>query len=265
MGAGVEKLSWPLELNLYQPLEGNQMLLPERASCLAVQVYLRMCCLPFAVHSVPNATYMSPGGRLSKLPLMRAGKSILAEFQPIADFVERHAQDHEGAHSLNRWLGEEQRDDMRSVVSYVENTFSLAELHMSFVDDQIYKLYTAPRTTNTNPWPLSTMLRHTRRRQAIQLLKVYQWQDMDEAAVLDQLAGCCELLCDNHLNDKGFLCGNKPCELDALVYGHVSTVLTTQLPNKSLARELQYFEPLVSLCQRVADEFNEGKQLTLKQ
>lgn len=44
---------------------------------------------------------------------------------------------------------------------------------------------------------------------------------------------------------------SSPTELDALVFGHLFTILTTPLPNNQIANTVRNFPPLVELLQRV--------------
>ncbi|XP_017074341.1 metaxin-2 [Drosophila eugracilis] len=255
------EVPWPADAHLYQPSDGNQILLPELSSCLAVKTYLRMCNLPFTEKISENAEFMSPGGRLTHLPLLRLGPiQTFAEFEPIVAQVEI-IQD---GSSLNSWMTEDQRDDLRSLVNYVENVFTLAEIHMIFMDMVNYQLYTAPRSEAAHPWPLSTIRRLDKQKAAQRLLKVYQWQDMDNDQVLHELGLCVGALIDQlegNQSEDFFLCGSRPCELDALVFGHVTAIMTTKLPNMELAEILSTYPRLLAHCRRIDESLFEGKLL----
>ena len=54
--------TWPNDVQLYQPYEVEQILINDNASCLAVQAFLRMTRLEFAVEMRANAEHMSPTG-----------------------------------------------------------------------------------------------------------------------------------------------------------------------------------------------------------
>ena len=43
-------------------------------------------------------------------------------------------------------------------------------------------------------------------------------------------------------------------ELDALVYGHLFTLITTELPNMRFADIIESFQNLVDLCTRIDDK-----------
>lgn len=81
-----------------------------------------MCNLPFNVKLRANAEFMSPGGRISKLPFIKAGAFIIAEYEPIVNLVENKGI------SLSSWLDLDQKSDMRAYMSLVENIFTHAEV-----------------------------------------------------------------------------------------------------------------------------------------
>ena len=67
--------SWPSDAQLYQPFEVEQILLNDNASCLAVQAFLNMTRLDFAVEMRANAEHMSPNGKKLSLPIKNAQES----------------------------------------------------------------------------------------------------------------------------------------------------------------------------------------------
>lgn len=255
--AAAAAAAWPADARLYQPLETEQMLLPELASCLAVQTYLRLCRLPFSKQSCANAEFMSPGGRLTRLPLLRVGKQLLSEFEPIV----AHVVQVQPEQALCRFLDEEQREQLATMVTHVENTCTLAELHSCFCSMQAYAVHTWPRNGAGHPWPLSMLRRYERKQDAERLLRVYQWHQLDAVAVEQQLHACLQLLDEKlqetqaeHEQEQVFLWGKQPTQLDALLYGHAFTLLSIKLPKVQLAETVLKFPRLVALCQRIIVE-----------
>lgn len=253
--------AWPKEAQLHQPPEQTQLLLAERASGLAVKAYLLQCGLPFLERISDHAEFMSPGGRLTRLPLLRLGPvRVLSEFGPIAAHVEAT----QPGHCLDGWLAEEQRDEMRCLASYVENVFSLAEIHFSFMDTLNYQLYTGPRSGAAHPWPLCLLRRFAKQREANRLLKVYQWTTLDPDEVLHEVSLCCGALVakleENETGAKYFF-GARPCQLDALVFGHVAAILSTRMPNMEMADLLYGFPRLIAHCRRIDNSLFQGQLL----
>ncbi|CAL4219661.1 unnamed protein product, partial [Meganyctiphanes norvegica] len=67
---------------------------------------------------------------------------------------------------------------------------------------------------------------------------------------------CCTALSER-LDKQDFFFGNRPTELDALVFGHLFTLLTTPLPDNRLATIVRSYSNLVHLCQIVERDFFE--------
>ena len=59
-------------------------------------------------------------------------------------------------------------------------------------------------------------------------------------------------------------CNFSPTELDALVFGHVFTLLTTSLPEGRFAEIIQKFPNLTSFCQRIEEKFFRPKVPAVK-
>lgn len=73
----------------------------------------------------------------------------------------------------------------------------------------------------------------------------------DEFSSID----CFQLLSFFH----SFICS--PTELDALVFGHIFTILTTPLPNQDLQQLVtENFTSLVEFCSRIEKEFFQMKK-----
>ena len=55
---------WPGDVQLFQPFEVEQVLLPDNANILAVQAFLNMSNLEYMIEMRANAEHMSPSGNL---------------------------------------------------------------------------------------------------------------------------------------------------------------------------------------------------------
>ena len=93
---------WPGDVQLFQPFEVEQVLLPDNANILAVQSFLNMTNLEYMIEMRANAEHMSPSGKIAqvvlklikfisnfpgRLPFIRANKFVVAEMDPIVAFV----------------------------------------------------------------------------------------------------------------------------------------------------------------------------------
>lgn len=107
---------------LCQPYETEQILLAENASCLATKALLNMCNLEYTVKTFSNAEFMSPGGHRTKIPFIRLGAFVIAEFEHIVAFIENKGI------ILSRDLDSETKLDMRAYITLAENIFTYAEV-----------------------------------------------------------------------------------------------------------------------------------------
>ena len=58
---------WPGDVQLFQPFEVEQVLLPDNANILAVQSFLNMANLEYMIEMRANAEHMSPSGKISPI------------------------------------------------------------------------------------------------------------------------------------------------------------------------------------------------------
>lgn len=55
-----------------------------------------------------------------------------------------------------------------------------------------------------------------------------------------------------------FFCFYRPTELDALVFGHLFTILTTQLITDELSEKVKNYGNLTAFCRRIEQQYFEG-------
>lgn len=238
---------WPDDAELYQPYEVEQVLLPDNANCLATQAFLKMCGLKFSVEMRPNAEHMSPSG---KVPFIRCGKFVIADFEPIAAFVNA-----KGIY-LSNHLDNMQRADMRAYMSLINNVLMNAELYISWINSTILNEVTIPRFGSVFPWPLKHVLSYRKKREVIKKLAALGWKDKTLDEVYTAVDNCCQALSER-LDTQTYFFNNKPTELDALVFGHLFTILTTPLPENRLAKIVRTYANLVDLCQTIEQQYFE--------
>ncbi|XP_022817109.1 metaxin-2 isoform X2 [Spodoptera litura] len=236
---------WPDNVKLFQPYEVEQILLPDNASCLAVQAFLKMCNLPFEVEMRWNAEFMSPSGRV---PFIKCGAFVVSELEPIVQFAANKGV------SLCGKLSTEEKAEMRAYMSLITNVLVNAELYISWVDSETFNAVTKVRNSSVYPWPLGWLQTRAKRNAVIKRLKALHWYDKTIDQVLADVEQCCNSL-SQRLGDKDYFFGNSPTELDALVFGHVFTIITTRLPCRKLADTVRKHESLVALAKRVDEHY----------
>ncbi|GAB0088726.1 metaxin-2 [Sergentomyia squamirostris] len=236
------------DAEIYQPYEAETILLPENSSCLAVKTYLRMCNLPFDVKFATNAEYMSSGGRMTRLPFLRVGAFFASEFEPIVNLVENKGI------SLTENLTEDERSEARAYLSLVENIFFYAELFVSYMDEDVFEEVTKIRTASAYNYILGIIQNWRKRRHAEKQLDVMKWKELTMEEVLGKISTCCQTL-EAKLGDNPYMFGKKPIELDAVVFGHLFSILTTPLPNNQLAETIRAYPSLVKFCKLIEETY----------
>ncbi|VVC86975.1 unnamed protein product [Leptidea sinapis] len=182
---------WPDNVKLFQPYEVEQILLPDNASCLAVQAFLKMCNLPFEVEMRWNAEFMSPSGRV---PFIKCGAFVVSELEPIVQFAA-----HKGV-SLCSKLSNEEKAELRAYMT----------VHILGG---------------------SRNLQHGDQNKEFICVSLAAWVAADQIQK------------------------EQPTELDALVFGHVFTIITTRLPCRKLADTVRRHESLVALAKRIDEQY----------
>ncbi|RWS31482.1 Metaxin-2-like protein [Leptotrombidium deliense] len=261
---------WPEDCILFQPFEVEQILLPESANCRSVQAFLKMCNLRFNVEMRANAEQMSPTGQV---PFMKCGSFVVAEMEPIAQFVSS-----KGLNNLSQHLEVADKGDMTAYMMLVNTVLYNAELFVCWCHEETLREVrfgllisaicygfgnvTYPRYAYAYPWPLNYILCWKKRRAVLKKLSSVGWDTKNVDEVLGEVESCCQALSDR-LENRNYFFGDSPTELDALVFGHLSAILTTPLPIDKLAIIVRENEKLVQLCNRIAKSyFNVIRQST---
>jgi len=238
---------WPSNVQFFQPYEVEQILLPDNATCLAVQAFLHMANLDFTVEMRSNSEHMSPSG---KVPFIKAGAFVISEMDPIVAFVNTKGI------SLTSNLDASQRADMRAYMSLVNNVMGNAELYISWLDELTATEVTKPRHMSVYPWPLNHVLTWQKKNQVVKRLSALGWTSKSMEDVYGEVETCCRALSER-LDNSPFFFGSRPTELDALVFGHLFTVLTTPLPDNRFKMIVQQFTNLVKLCENIETDYFE--------
>ncbi|RXN33501.1 metaxin-2 isoform X2 [Labeo rohita] len=75
-----------------------------------------------------------------------------------------------------------------------------------------------------------------------------------KAKVYEDVSQCCQAL-SQRLGTQPYFFNKQPTELDALVFGHLFTILTTQLTNDELAEKVKSYTNLLSFCHRIEQTY----------
>ncbi|KAK7477013.1 hypothetical protein BaRGS_00026268 [Batillaria attramentaria] len=226
---------WPDDVVLYQQYQAEQITFPDYANCLSVKTFLYMCGLDFRVEVRTNAEEMSPSG---KVPFIHVGAFLVSELDPIIAFVNSRG------FQLTAKLADAERSEMRAYMAMIENILVNAELY----------LITKPRYGCPYPWPLSSILPLRKQSEIQARLASNSWKDKTLSEVCEEVRTCCQALSER-LDQQKYFFGDKPTELDALVFGHLFTLLTTSLPEGHFAEIIQQFSNLTAFCKRIDEQY----------
>uniref|UniRef100_A0A8C7YAX7 Metaxin-2 n=1 Tax=Oryzias sinensis TaxID=183150 RepID=A0A8C7YAX7_9TELE len=240
---------WPENATLYQPLKEDQILLSDSASSLAVQTYLRMCGLPVQVVCRPNAEYMSPSG---KIPFIHVGNQVVSELGPIVQFSKAKG------HSLSDGLDDVQRAEMKAYMELVNNMLLTAELFIQWCDEATVSQITRHRYGTPYSWPLNLILAYQKQWEVRRKMNAVGWGGKTVDQVYEDVSQCCQALSQRLGTQPYFF--KIPTELDALVFGHLFTILTTQLTNTELLERVRSYSNLLSFCRRIEQTYFESQK-----
>ncbi|KAM7313950.1 metaxin-2 [Ixodes scapularis] len=159
---------WPDDAKVFQSFEKSQILLPESASSLGVQTFLRMAGLDHEVEMRANVESISPSGNM---PVLKCGSFVIAEMDPIVAFVNTKGI------QLTQNLSVQQKADIRAYMSLINTVLVSAELYICWANEETYNEVTKQRYGSVYPWPLNHILCFRKKRQVMAKLAVSEWSD----------------------------------------------------------------------------------------
>ncbi|KAL3835913.1 hypothetical protein ACJMK2_021374 [Sinanodonta woodiana] len=232
---------WPDNARLFQPYQVEQITFPDYAACLSIKTLLHMCGLKFKVELRANAEEMSPSG---KVPFLQLGAFLISEVEPIIAAVKTR-----GFH-LSADLTDIQKSELKAYIALIDNVLVNAELYLAWLHPETLEQVTKPRYGSVYCWPLNLILPWRKQREVKLKLVSLEWADRTMEEVCEEVHTCCQALSER-LEKQQYFFGSKPTELDAVVFGHLYTLITTELPNKAIADVINKFQNLVDFCTRV--------------
>ncbi|XP_044179297.1 metaxin-2-like [Acropora millepora] len=239
----VEQGVWPESVELYEPCK-DTILLTDAALCRSTEAYLRFCGLAHEVKSRRNAEFMSPTGNV---PFLRANEELVCDFSGITAYIESKG------FSTSQDFEVKDRASLRAYLSLVENSLYPAELYMLW-----WKKDWAARTRqhygSQFSAPLNLILSYKKQWKVCGYLKARGWHHKTEKEVLKEFQQTCQALSEK-LGKNRFFINDRPTELDALVFGHLHSVLTRYLPDNSLSSIIKEHKNLEDFVMTILREY----------
>uniref|UniRef100_A0A670I433 Metaxin-2 n=1 Tax=Podarcis muralis TaxID=64176 RepID=A0A670I433_PODMU len=187
-----------------------------------------------------------------KVPFIHVGNQVVSELGPIVQFVKAKG------HSLSDGLDEVQKAEMKAYMELVNNMLLTAELYLQWCDDATVQEITHPRYGSPYPWPLNRILAYQKQWEVRRKMKAIGWGSKSLDQVLEDVDQCCQAL-SQRLGTQQYFFNKKPTELDALVFGHLFTILTTQLISDELSEKVKGYSNLIAFCRRIEQHYFEGR------
>uniref|UniRef100_A0A8C2BDX4 Metaxin 2 n=1 Tax=Cyprinus carpio TaxID=7962 RepID=A0A8C2BDX4_CYPCA len=123
-------------------------------------------------------------------------------------------------------------------------------LYIQWCDDYTATEISRPRYSSPYSWPLNHILAYQKQWEVRRKMNVIGWSGKSLEQVYEDVSQCCQAL-SQRLGTQPYFFNKQPTELDALVFGHLFTILTTQLTNDELAEKVKSYTNLLSFCHRI--------------
>ncbi|KRX74851.1 Metaxin-2 [Trichinella sp. T6] len=229
---------WDGNARLFEPFGRDRVLLYEHSDCLAVKALLLMCNLKCKFESIRNAEDLSMNGHI---PVLRVDNLLLSGFDEILLYLVR--KDIVSFQNLINL-------DYIFLHSLVHGILRKAELYICWVMEEVFQQVTLVRFSAAYSWPTKMTLPYEKRKEVLKLLKCHRWLEKSPEEVFDEVEYACECL-STKLGAHRYFSGNNPTEIDALIFGHLYTLLTTSLPNVAIGDILKKFPNLLQFCEDI--------------
>lgn len=127
-------------------------------------------------------------------------------------------------------------------------------MYFCWKDSPTYNGVTRQRYGSVYLFPLNYILPPLKRREILAQLTSIEWSRMAVPEVVKRADACFSAL-SVKLGDRKYFMGTEPTELDALAFGHLYSILTTELPSMHLANALRKYTNLLHFCRDIDSEF----------
>lgn len=233
---------------LIHSLEAEQMLFPEVAQFCAIRTYFEMLDIPLTCNPRSNAEFMSPGD----VPFLVVDKELISGFYNITNYLDKKVK--------TLWpdeMTDEQIRDNEAECETLNTELSNIELYLSWIVEE-YKILTTERYSFPFKWPLNSIQCWKKFRSIKKKLDLDDYLEKDLTQVLSNFDDICNRI-DVLLKDKDFINGSYPTKLDALIFGHFFSILTTNSWKNELAEKVSTKMNIVNFIKKIDDLYFKRK------
>jgi metaxin len=141
-------------------------------------------------------------------------------------------------------------------MSLVDSILTNAELYITWCNDVVLNEITKKRYGSVYPFPLNHVQNYRKRFAVLKQLNFYDWKNLTFDEVVDKVDKLCQSLVLK-LKDQEYFFGINPCELDALVFGHLFCIFTMELPPSvsSLKETINKYSTLTQFIARIEKKY----------
>uniref|UniRef100_A0AAY5KJ72 Metaxin 2 n=1 Tax=Esox lucius TaxID=8010 RepID=A0AAY5KJ72_ESOLU len=137
--------------------------------------------------------------------------------------------------------------------------FTKAKLYIQWCDDNTAAEISRPRYSSPYSWPLNHILAYQKQWEVRRKMTAVGWAGKNLEQVYEDVSQCCQAL-SQRLGTQPYFFNKQPTELDALVFGHLFTILTTRLTSDELSEKVKSYSNLLAFCRRIEQSYFEDSQ-----
>ncbi|KAI2804357.1 Metaxin-2 [Blomia tropicalis] len=220
-------------VTIFQTEDNIQIMLPELGDRLALQAFFHYHNVKFIMDQRNNAEDMSPDG---VLPFIRHGDKLISGYGKIVDYIRKKNN-----------IEVQNRLEVEALTILFNEVVNKSELFYTWLDKDIYEQFTKTRYSIGKPWPLNAFL--------CWLKKWDVSSKIGEAKNIDlDFENLCLELSDRLERFKKFIFGDKPCEVDTLIYGHIKAIYQNHDIYKNLYNIVEKFPNLIAFMKRIDEQ-----------
>eukprot|EP01125_Pyxidicula_operculata_P004976 TRINITY_DN1837_c0_g1_i1.p1 TRINITY_DN1837_c0_g1~~TRINITY_DN1837_c0_g1_i1.p1 ORF type:complete len:309 (+),score=58.95 TRINITY_DN1837_c0_g1_i1:960-1886(+) len=240
-------MSESLSVTLYQYGNYNLDIPSFCPLCMKIQMFLRVCEVPFTTELLSDHRYTPDG-----LPLITIdhGPAISGSAN-IIKYLNKIGYKLEGDEALTQ----EQVADMEAYIALVEDRLHKAQLFNWWVEVENYESFTHNAYANNRGFPFNWWIPRQMKKAITQQLEGSGLTSSRSLEVYEMADHCYKTL-SAKLGRKQFFFGDKPTTLDCVVYGFLATQYAPQLQKDVLRKLIGSHDNLVDFINRMDDLYS---------
>ncbi|TKR92572.1 hypothetical protein L596_007200 [Steinernema carpocapsae] len=207
--------------------------------CLQFMACAKFCAAPINIVMASSPWKSTSGG----YPVLTSGQETITNINHFVDFLRKSAQEV----VLDGDSTVAERSSFDAYSSLLRKTIYPAQLQFMWLDKSNYGTVTHHWLSSKLPFPYNMFYMERRRRKAQNYIDAL---GRNESQILADAIQTINLL-SAKLGDNKYFCGDKPCSLDALIFGHLAPFLKLPMPTDRLTLHLSACPNLVRFVESI--------------